>query len=113
MGWVAVKRLLRRVVRPSSRPTFLRRFRITQRLVLCFGVTALLLVALGVFCLLQMQSIRDQGEAVESGSLPSIAMADAIAIDLIKLRGECQADCQCRRSRRSGDQQDQCRAAEE
>lgn len=57
-------------------------------MVLCFGVTALLLVALGVFCLLQMQSIRDQGEAVESGSLPSIAMADAIAIDLIKLRGE-------------------------
>lgn len=35
-----------------------------------------------------MQNIRDQGEAVESGSLPSIAMADAIAIDLIKLRGE-------------------------
>lgn len=66
----------------------MRRFRIAQRLVLCFSVTALLLVALGVFCLLQMQSIRDQGEAVESGSLPSIAMADAIAIDLIKLRGE-------------------------
>jgi methyl-accepting chemotaxis protein len=66
----------------------LRRFKIAQRLVLCFGITALLLVALGVFCLLQMQSIRDQGEAVESGTLPSIAMADAIAIDLIKLRGE-------------------------
>jgi len=66
----------------------LRRFRIAQRLVLCFGVTALLLVALGAFCLFQMQSIRDQGEAVESGTLPSIAMADAIAIDLIKLRGE-------------------------
>jgi len=88
MGLVVVKRLLRALVRPSSKPAFLRRFRITQRLVLCFGVTALLLVALGVFCLLQMQSIRDQGEAVESGSLPSIAMADAIAIDLIKLRGE-------------------------
>ena len=66
----------------------MRRFRIAQRLVLCFGVTALLLVALGAFCLFQMQSIRDQGEAVESGTLPSIAMADAIAIDLIKLRGE-------------------------
>jgi methyl-accepting chemotaxis protein len=88
MGWMAVKRLLRGLVRPSSTPAFLRRFKITQRLVLCFGITALLLVALGVFCLLQMQSIRDQGEAVESGSLPSIAMADAIAIDLVKLRGE-------------------------
>ncbi|WP_341964466.1 methyl-accepting chemotaxis protein [Pseudomonas sp. RC10] len=66
----------------------MRRFRIAQRLVLCFGITALLLVALGVFCLLQMQSIRDQGAAVESGAMPSMAMADAIAIDLIKLRGE-------------------------
>jgi methyl-accepting chemotaxis protein len=74
--------------RPSSKPAFLRRFRIAQRLVLCFGITALLLVALGVFCLLQMQSIRDQGAAVESGAMPSMAMADAIAIDLIKLRGE-------------------------
>jgi methyl-accepting chemotaxis protein len=88
MGLVVVKRLIRAFVRPSSKPAFLRRFRITQRLVLCFGVTASLLVALGVFCLLQMQSIRAQGEAVESGALPSIAMADAIAIDLIKLRGE-------------------------
>nr|WP_166598752.1 methyl-accepting chemotaxis protein [Pseudomonas sp. SLFW] len=66
----------------------MRRFRIAQRLVLCFGITAMLLVALGVFCLLQMQSIRDQGAAVESGAMPSMAMADAIAIDLIKLRGE-------------------------
>ena len=88
MGLVAVKRFFRGLVRPSSRPAFLRRFRIAQRLVLCFGVTASLLVALGVFCLAQMQNIRDQGKAVESGSLPSIAMADAIAIDLIKLRGE-------------------------
>ncbi|WP_341524174.1 methyl-accepting chemotaxis protein [Pseudomonas sp. G.S.17] len=66
----------------------LRRVKITQRLVLCFSITALLMVALGVFCLLQMQAIRNQGEAVESGSLPSIAMADAIAINLVKLRGE-------------------------
>nr|WP_296257914.1 MULTISPECIES: methyl-accepting chemotaxis protein [unclassified Pseudomonas] len=66
----------------------MRRFRIAPRMVLCFGITALLLGALGLFCLLQMQSIRDQGEAVQSGALPSIATADAIAIDLVKLRGE-------------------------
>lgn len=66
----------------------LRRFRIAQRLVLCFGITALLMVALGVFSLLQMQDIRNQGEAVESGAMPSIAMADAIAIALVKLRSE-------------------------
>ncbi len=83
-----MKTLLHRLRGRSSRPGLLRRLKITQRLVLCFGITALLLVALGVFSLLQMQSIREQGEAVESGTLPSMAMADAIAIDLIKLRGE-------------------------
>jgi methyl-accepting chemotaxis protein len=35
-----------------------------------------------------MQGIRSQGKAVERGALPSIAMADAIAIDLVKMRGE-------------------------
>ncbi|KOP58756.1 chemotaxis protein [Pseudomonas coronafaciens pv. porri] len=66
----------------------LRRFRITPRLVICFGITSLLMVALGAFCLLQMQEIRNQGEVVESGALPSIAVADAIAIGLVKLRSE-------------------------
>nr|WP_044421736.1 methyl-accepting chemotaxis protein [Pseudomonas syringae group genomosp. 3] len=66
----------------------LRRFKITPRLVICFGITSLLTVALGAFCLLQMQEIRNQSETVESGALPSIAMADAIAIGLVKLRSE-------------------------
>ncbi|XXE61627.1 methyl-accepting chemotaxis protein [Pseudomonas sp. R1-18] len=66
----------------------LRRFRITQRLVVCFGITSMLMVSLGIFSLLQMQDIRNQGEAVESGAMPSIAMADAIAIGLVKLRSE-------------------------
>ncbi|HEX8596365.1 MAG TPA: methyl-accepting chemotaxis protein [Pseudomonas sp.] len=83
-----MKKLLPRILRQRSSTSLLRRFKITQRLVLCFCITALLMVALGVFCLLQMQAIRNQGEAVESGSLPSIAMADAIAINLGKLRGE-------------------------
>lgn len=55
---------------------------------ICFGITSLLMVALGAFCLLQMQEIRNQGEVVESGALPSIAVADAIAIGLVKLRSE-------------------------
>nr|WP_232924024.1 methyl-accepting chemotaxis protein [Pseudomonas syringae] len=66
----------------------MRRFKITPRLVICFGITSLLTVALGAFCLLQMQEIRNQSETVESGALPSIAMADAIAIGLVKLRSE-------------------------
>ncbi|MCS3471206.1 methyl-accepting chemotaxis protein [Pseudomonas sp. JUb42] len=83
-----MKKLLPRFLRQRSQITVLRRLKITQRLVLCFGVTALLLVAMGAFCLYQMQGIRNQGAAVESGALPSIAMADAIAIDLVKLRAE-------------------------
>ncbi|UNB62444.1 methyl-accepting chemotaxis protein [Pseudomonas syringae pv. helianthi] len=74
--------------RQTTTTTLLRRFKITLRLVICFGITSLLMVALGAFCLLQMQEIRKQGEAVESGALPSIAMADAIAIGLVKLRSE-------------------------
>ena len=83
-----MKKILPRAMRQQSRLTVLRRFNITPRLVICFGITSLLMVALGVFCLLQMQGIRNQGEAVESGALPSIAMADAIAIGLVKLRSE-------------------------
>ncbi|RMS02173.1 Histidine kinase, HAMP region: chemotaxis sensory transducer [Pseudomonas coronafaciens pv. garcae] len=85
----AVKRLMPRFSRrQTTTTTILRRFRITPRLVICFGITSLLMVALGAFCLLQMQEIRNQGEVVESGALPSIAVADAIAIGLVKLRSE-------------------------
>nr|WP_201006464.1 methyl-accepting chemotaxis protein [Pseudomonas cichorii] len=83
-----MKKFLPRFLRQQSRTTVLRRFKITSRLVLCFGITSLLMVALGAFCLFQMQDIRNQGEAVESGALPSIAMADALAINLVKLRSE-------------------------
>ncbi|RML58208.1 Methyl-accepting chemotaxis protein [Pseudomonas amygdali pv. morsprunorum] len=84
----AVKKFLPRFLRRRTTTTVLRRFKITPRLVICFGITSLLTVALGAFCLLQMQEIRNQSETVESGALPSIAMADAIAIGLVKLRSE-------------------------
>jgi methyl-accepting chemotaxis protein len=83
-----VNRFWPRFLSKYSETTVLRRFKITQRLVVCFGITAALLVAVGGFCLWQMQDIRNQGESVERGALPSIAMADAIAIDLVKLRAE-------------------------
>jgi methyl-accepting chemotaxis protein len=63
---------------------------IRHRLIACFGVTALLFVMLGSFCLLQMHEIRQQGETIESGALANIALADALAIDLGKLRTESQ-----------------------
>ncbi|RMR25824.1 Methyl-accepting chemotaxis protein [Pseudomonas syringae pv. persicae] len=84
----AVKKFLPRFLRRRTTTTVLRRFKITPRLVICFSITSLLTVALGAFCLLQMQEIRSQSETVESGALPSIAMADAIAIGLVKLRSE-------------------------
>ncbi|SOQ13483.1 histidine kinase, HAMP region: chemotaxis sensory transducer [Pseudomonas syringae pv. persicae] len=83
-----MKKFLPRFLRRRTTTTVLRRFKITPRLVICFSITSLLTVALGAFCLLQMQEIRSQSEAVESGALPSIAMADAIAIGLVKLRSE-------------------------
>ncbi|KTC05633.1 chemotaxis protein [Pseudomonas syringae ICMP 11292] len=83
-----MKKFLPRFLRRRTTTTGLRRFKITPRLVICFGITSLLTVALGAFCLLQMQEIRNQSETVESGALPSIAMADAIAIGLVKLRSE-------------------------
>ncbi|MBW8023454.1 methyl-accepting chemotaxis protein [Pseudomonas syringae pv. tomato] len=83
-----MKKFLPRFLRRRTTTTVLRRFKITPRLVICFGITSLLTVALGAFCLLQMQEIRNQSETVESGALPSIAMADAIAIGLVKLRSE-------------------------
>ncbi|NWB96761.1 methyl-accepting chemotaxis protein [Pseudomonas gingeri] len=74
--------------KPSHRPALLRRLSIGKRLLASFGLCALLLVALGGLCLAAMQHIRHDGELIEQGPLSSIAQADAIAIDLAKMRTE-------------------------
>ncbi|AMB85038.1 chemotaxis protein [Pseudomonas agarici] len=74
--------------KPSHRPSPLRRLSIGKRLLASFGLCALLLSTLGAVCLVAMQHIRHQGELIEQGPLSSIAQADAIAIDLAKLRTE-------------------------
>jgi methyl-accepting chemotaxis protein len=79
----ALKAFITRLRRP-----LLRRLTIGPRLLAGFTLTALLMGALGGFCLLEMQKIRHQGELIERGPLSSIAQADAIAIDLVKLRLE-------------------------
>ncbi|MDE1169053.1 MAG: methyl-accepting chemotaxis protein [Pseudomonas sp.] len=66
----------------------LRRLSIGQRLLAGFGLCAALLIALGAFCIVEMQQLRHQGELIEQGPLSSIAQADAIALDLSKLRTE-------------------------
>jgi methyl-accepting chemotaxis protein len=81
--------LLRRYF--SARPPrrlWLRAMGIPARMLLCFSIAALLLGGLGGFCLWQMQAIRQHSSAIESGALPSIATADAIALALGKLRAE-------------------------
>ncbi|WP_434155454.1 MCP four helix bundle domain-containing protein [Pseudomonas sp. JZ134] len=79
-----------RFFKSSASLPLLRRMGIRNRLIVCFGVTAALFVGLGSFCLIQMHEIRQQGEMIESGALANIALADAIAIDLGKLRTESQ-----------------------
>ncbi|QXI30617.1 methyl-accepting chemotaxis protein [Pseudomonas vanderleydeniana] len=74
--------------KPSHRPALLRRLSIGKRLLASFGLCALLLVALGGLCLTALQHIRHEGELIEQGPLSSIAQADAIAIDLGKMRTE-------------------------
>ncbi len=78
-----MKALISRLRRP-----LLRRLAIGPRLLAGFILTALLMGALGGFCLVEMQKIRHQAELIERGPLSSIAQADAIAIDLVKLRLE-------------------------
>jgi methyl-accepting chemotaxis protein len=66
----------------------LRRLRIAPRMLACFGFAAVLLLALGGFLLLQMQAVRDQAESMERDWLPSVALADSLALALGKLRTE-------------------------
>ncbi|KAF1053348.1 MAG: Methyl-accepting chemotaxis protein McpQ [Stenotrophomonas maltophilia] len=64
----------------------LRRLRIGQRTLLCFLICAMLLGGIGAYSLWQMAQIRAQGERIERDNLPSIALADGIAINLNQLR---------------------------
>jgi methyl-accepting chemotaxis protein len=74
--------------RPARQRLILRKVSIRLRLSGGFAVCAVLLCGLGVFSLTQIHSIRDQAERIERGPLSSIAQADALALDLGKLRTE-------------------------
>lgn len=73
---------------PAPHRLFLRKVSIGLRLFGGFAVCALLLTGLGVFCLGEIRAIRSQAELIERGPLSSIAQADAIALDLSRLRTE-------------------------
>lgn len=64
----------------------LRQMTTATRTLACFGFLIILLIGLGVFCLNQMAEIRKAGQVVEQDSMPSLALADDMALNLARLR---------------------------
>ncbi|MFC6475985.1 methyl-accepting chemotaxis protein [Pseudomonas asuensis] len=62
--------------------------KISYRTLLSFGAVALLLVILGISNLMQMAEIRHAGQVIENNSMPSLATADEIALNITRLRVE-------------------------
>jgi methyl-accepting chemotaxis protein len=62
--------------------------KISYRTLLSFGAVALLLVILGISNLVQMAEIRHAGQVIENNSMPSLATADEIALNITRLRVE-------------------------
>ncbi|TWI56529.1 methyl-accepting chemotaxis protein [Pseudomonas duriflava] len=71
-----------------SRELSVRNLKIAHRTLLCFGVIAALLMALGTFNLLQLSDIRKAGTEIENSWLPGLASADKIAINVGTIRLE-------------------------
>jgi len=53
-----------------------------------FGIVALLLILMGVFSLMQMSAIRAAGKTIETNAMPSLAIADSIALNITRMRVE-------------------------
>ena len=66
----------------------LRTIKIAHRTLLFFAVVALLLIAVGVFSLLQLAAIRASGATVETHWMQSQATADNIALSFARVRVE-------------------------
>jgi methyl-accepting chemotaxis protein len=64
----------------------LRSLNIAPRALVCFGFFALLVVAQGLFSLLQSTDLKRSQERVESNVLPSVSGIDDIRADLISMR---------------------------
>ncbi|MDD0974042.1 methyl-accepting chemotaxis protein [Pseudomonas fontis] len=64
----------------------LRSLNIAPRAGLGFGLVALLVVALGAFALIQMTSMRQQSEQVDSNWLPSVIAVGQISQDMLRIR---------------------------
>ena len=66
----------------------MRNLKIAHRTLLCFGVIAALLLALGTFNLTQLSKIREAGSEIEQSWLPGLASVDKIAINIGTIRLE-------------------------
>ena len=64
-----------------------RHLKISYRTLLSFGAVAVLLI-LGISNLIQMAEIRHAGQVIENNSMPSLATADEIALNITRLRVE-------------------------
>nr|WP_312509238.1 methyl-accepting chemotaxis protein [Pseudomonas luteola] len=65
-----------------------RHLKISYRTLLSFGAVAVLLIILGISNLIQMAEIRHAGQVIENNSMPSLATADEIALNITRLRVE-------------------------
>jgi methyl-accepting chemotaxis protein len=59
---------------------YLRKLKISTRVVTCFAFMIVLVVALSVFSLSQMKKIRNEGLTIELSALPGISLGDDIAL---------------------------------
>lgn len=66
----------------------LRTVKISTRMITSFGIVALLLILMGVFSLMQMSAIRAAGKTIETNAMPSLAIADSIALNITRMRVE-------------------------
>lgn len=64
----------------------LRSMNIAPRAGLGFGLVALLVVALGIFALVQMTSMRQQSQQVDSNWLPSVIAVGQMTQDMLRIR---------------------------
>nr|WP_084222108.1 methyl-accepting chemotaxis protein [Pseudomonas sp. MOIL14HWK12:I2] len=71
-----------------SRRSWLRTLKTGPRMLCSFTFAAVLLAGLGSFSLWEMQQLRRQALSMEQDWLPSIAIADSLAINLGKLRNQ-------------------------
>lgn len=58
----------------------LRKLKIANRVLVCFASMVLIVLMLGVFGLLQIAKVREEGQRIENDALPGVALGDDIAL---------------------------------